>query len=55
MAVCFTVNGEPVEVEPGTSLADCLRCVLRCPAPCGLRARRMRGACTVIVDGAADR
>ena len=57
MRVAFKVNGEPaeVEVEPRTSLADCLRHRL------GLTGTHLGcehgvcGACTVIVDGDAVR
>ena len=57
MHVAFTVNGGPVEVEvePRTSLADCLRHGL------GLTGTHLGcehgvcGACTVLVDGDAVR
>src|SRR5271156_2258789 len=57
MRVAFAVNGAPaeVEVEPRTSLADCLRYSL------GLTGTHLGcehgvcGACTVIVDGDAVR
>ena len=55
--VAFTVNGEPVEVEvePRTSLADCLRYALRLTGTHVGCEHGVCGACTVIVDGAAVR
>jgi aerobic-type carbon monoxide dehydrogenase small subunit (CoxS/CutS family) len=55
--VVFTVNGEPaaVEVEPRTSLADCLRDRLRLTGTHIGCEHGVCGACTVIVDGAAVR
>lgn len=57
MPVGFTVNGKPVEVnvEPRTSLADCLRHVLRLTGTHVGCEHGVCGACTVIVDGAAVR
>lgn len=57
MPVAFTVNGKPVEVdvEPRTSLADCLRYALRLTGTHIGCEHGVCGACTVIVDGAAVR
>ena len=57
MPVGFTVNGKPVtvEVEPRTSLADCLRDKLRLTGTHLGCEHGVCGACTVIVDGAAVR
>jgi aerobic-type carbon monoxide dehydrogenase small subunit (CoxS/CutS family) len=57
MSVAFTVNGKPVEVdvEPRTSLADCLRYALRLTGTHVGCEHGVCGACTVIVDGAAVR
>jgi carbon-monoxide dehydrogenase small subunit len=57
MPVGFTVNGKPVEVdvEPRTSLADCLRHALRLTGTHVGCEHGVCGACTVIVDGAAVR
>jgi aerobic-type carbon monoxide dehydrogenase small subunit (CoxS/CutS family) len=57
MPVAFTVNGKPVEVEvePRTSLADCLRDKLRLTGTHLGCEHGVCGACTVIVDGAAVR
>ena len=57
MPVSFTVNGQPVEVEvePRTSLADCLRDGLRLTGTHIGCEHGVCGACTVIVDGAAVR
>jgi len=53
----FTVNGKAaeVEVEPRTSLADCLRDYLRLTGTHIGCEHGVCGACTVIVDGAALR
>jgi carbon-monoxide dehydrogenase small subunit len=53
----FTVNGERVEVnlEPRTSLADCLRRELKLTGTHVGCEHGVCGACTVIVDGAAVR
>jgi aerobic carbon-monoxide dehydrogenase small subunit len=53
----FTVNGEAaeVEVEPRTSLVDCLRDQLRLTGTHIGCEHGVCGACTVIVDGAAVR
>jgi len=55
--VAFTVNGKPVEVEvePRTSLADCLRYGLRLTGTHIGCEHGVCGACTVIIDGAAVR
>ena len=55
MALTFTVNEKPVEVdvEPRTSLADCLRYVMRLTGTHIGCEHGVCGACTVIVDGAA--
>jgi carbon-monoxide dehydrogenase small subunit len=57
MRVAFEVNGKPaeVEVEPRTSLADCLRDGLRLTGTHLGCEHGVCGACTVIVDGAAVR
>jgi carbon-monoxide dehydrogenase small subunit len=57
MPVGFTVNGKPVvmEVEPRTSLADCLRDKLRLTGTHLGCEHGVCGACTVIVGGAAVR
>ena len=57
MPVAFTVNGKPVEVdvEPRTTLADCLRYTLRLTGTHIGCEHGVCGACTVIVDGAAVR
>ena len=57
MRVGFTVNGKPaqVEVEPRTSLADCLRDQLRLTGTHLGCEHGVCGACTVIVDGDAVR
>jgi carbon-monoxide dehydrogenase small subunit len=57
MPVAFTVNGNPVEVEvePRTTLVDCLRYVLRLTGTHVGCEHGVCGACTVIVDGAAVR
>ncbi len=57
MPVRFEVNGKSasVEVEPRTSLADCLRHVLRLTGTHVGCEHGVCGACTVIVDGAAVR
>src|SRR5258705_4982084 len=57
MAVRFRVNGREVEVEvePRTSLADCLRHHLRRTGTHVGCEHGVCGACTVIVDGAAVR
>jgi carbon-monoxide dehydrogenase small subunit len=57
MQVAFTVNGKPVEVEiePRTTLADCLRYTLRLTGTHIGCEHGVCGACTVIGDGAAVR
>jgi len=57
MPVQFEVNGKPVaiEVEPRTSLADCLRNQLRLTGTHLGCEHGVCGACTVIVDGDAVR
>jgi carbon-monoxide dehydrogenase small subunit len=57
MRVAFAVNGKPVavEVEPRTSLADCLRDRLRLTGTHLGCEHGVCGACTVIVDDAAVR
>ena len=57
MLFSFTVNGNPVEVdvEPRTSLADCLRYALRLTGTHIGCEHGVCGACTMIVDGAAVR
>ena len=57
MPVAFTVNGNPVEVdvEPRTSLADCLRDRLRLTGTHIGCEHGACGACTVIVDDLATR
>ena len=57
MRVNFRVNGDPVavEVEPRLHLADCLREVLSLTGTHLGCEHGARGACTVIVDGAAVR
>jgi aerobic-type carbon monoxide dehydrogenase small subunit (CoxS/CutS family) len=53
MRVAFTVNGKPaaVDVEPRTSLADCLRDGLRLTGTHVGCEHGVCGACTVIVGG----
>ena len=55
--VAFTVNGKPVavEVEPRTTLADCLRYALRLTGTHIGCEHGVCGARTVIIDGAAVR
>ena len=55
--VAFKVNGKPVvmEVEPRTTLADCLRHQLRLTGTHVGCEHGVCGACTIIVDGAAVR
>src|SRR5437016_5652085 len=57
MRVGFAVNGRlvDVEVEPRTSLADCLRDELKLTGTHLGCEHGVCGACTVIVDGAAVR
>jgi carbon-monoxide dehydrogenase small subunit len=57
MQVDFSLNGKPVtvEVEPRLHLADCLREVLGQTGTHLGCEHGVRGACTVIVDGAAVR
>jgi len=57
MNVAFQLNGNSVhaEVEPRTTLADCLRHVLRETGTHVGCEHGVCGACTVIVDGAAVR
>src|SRR5262249_21309463 len=57
MSVRFEVNGKPVEVdvEPRTTLADCLRHTLRLTGTHVGCEHGVCGACTVIVDGYAVR
>ena len=57
MNVAFDVNGRQVtvQVEPRTTLADCLRHDLRLTGTHIGCAHGTCGACTVIVDGAAVR
>ena len=57
MNVAFVVNGVQVEVqvEPRTTLADCLRYDLRLTGTHVGCAHGACGACTVIVDGVAVR
>jgi aerobic-type carbon monoxide dehydrogenase small subunit (CoxS/CutS family) len=57
MNVAFHLNGRRVEaqVEPRTTLADCLRHVLRETGTHVGCEHGVCGACTVIVDGAAVR
>lgn len=57
MSIRFEVNGKPVEVdvEPRTSLADCLRYTLRLTGTHVGCEHGVCGACTVLVDGAAVR
>ena len=57
MRVRFKVNGADaeVEVEPRTTLADCLRYRLRLTGTHVGCEHGVCGACTVIVDGAAVR
>jgi carbon-monoxide dehydrogenase small subunit len=57
MPIAFEVNGKPVtvELEPRTSLADCLRNQLRLTGTHLGCEHGVCGACTVIVDGQAVR
>jgi carbon-monoxide dehydrogenase small subunit len=57
MKVTFEINGRlvDVQVEPRTTLADCLRHDLRLTGTHVGCAHGVCGACTVIVDGAALR
>jgi carbon-monoxide dehydrogenase small subunit len=57
LATVFEVNGKRVEVDvaPRTTLADCLRHVLRLTGTHVGCEHGVCGACTVIVDGAAVR
>ena len=57
MPVALTVNGKPVEVdvEPRTTLADCLRYTLRLTGTHIGCEHGVCGACSVIVDGTAVR
>ena len=57
MLVNFTVNGRPVrvDVEPRTTLVDCLRSTLRLTGTHIGCEHGVCGACTVIIDGAAVR
>jgi aerobic-type carbon monoxide dehydrogenase small subunit (CoxS/CutS family) len=57
MRVAFTVNGNPAEaeVEPRTSLADCLRDALRLTGTHIGCEHGVCGACTVVVDDAPVR
>jgi carbon-monoxide dehydrogenase small subunit len=57
MSVAFDVNGKQVEVqvEPRTTLADCLRHDLHLTGTHVGCAHGVCGACNVIVDGAAVR
>ena len=57
VAAQFTVNGMPVqvEVEPRTTLADCLRHVVKLTGTHVGCEHGMCGTCTVIIDGAAVR
>ena len=57
MNVAFEVNGRAVDiqVEPRTTLADCLRHDLRLTGTHVACAHGVCGACTVIVDGDAVR
>ena len=57
MKVTFNINGKQadVEVEPRTTLADCLRHDLRLTGTHVGCAHGVCGACTVIVDGSAVR
>ena len=57
MPVQFEINGKTVEVEvqPRTTLADCLRHQLRLTGTHLACEHGVCGACTVIVDGAAVR
>jgi len=57
MLVNFTVNGRPVQVdvEPRTTLVDCLRSTLRLTGTHSGCEHGVCGACTVIIDGAAVR
>jgi aerobic-type carbon monoxide dehydrogenase small subunit (CoxS/CutS family) len=53
MQLAFTVNGKPVEVEiePRTTLADCLRYTLRLTGTHIGCEHGICGACTVLLDG----
>ena len=57
MLVNFTVNGRPVQVdvEPRTTLVDCLRSTLRLTGTHIGCEHGVCGVCTVIIDGAAVR
>lgn len=57
MPVTFEVNGKPIsiEVEPRTTLVDCLRHQLRLTGTHVGCEHGVCGACTVIVDGEAVR
>jgi aerobic-type carbon monoxide dehydrogenase small subunit (CoxS/CutS family) len=57
MRIAFTVNGTTaaVDIEPRSSLADCLRDALRLTGTHLGCEHGVCGACTVIVDGAAVR
>jgi aerobic-type carbon monoxide dehydrogenase small subunit (CoxS/CutS family) len=57
MTLRFDVNGKPaeLEVEPRTTLADCLRHQLRLTGTHVGCEHGVCGACTVLVDGAAVR
>ena len=57
VTVSFSLNGRPVtaEVEPRTTLADCLRHKLKATGTHVGCEHGVCGACTVIIDGAAVR